>query len=67
MDVAKIIKESRGRLGISQVDLAEIAEVSLATVKDLERGKGNPSLSTLEKIADTLGMEIKMEQKVLVP
>lgn len=43
---------------ISQFDLAEMAGVSLATVKDIERGKGNPSLQTVEKILAVLGMEI---------
>lgn len=42
---------------ISQTDLAEMAGVSLATVKDIERGKGNPSIQTVEKILAVLGME----------
>lgn len=67
MNIAEIIKQSRTKFGISQTDLAEISEVSLATIKDIERGKGNPSLSTIEKIADTLGLELRLEQKVLVP
>lgn len=66
MDISKTIKERRVALGISQVDLAEIAEVGIATVKDIERRKGNPSLSTLEKIADVLGMEIVMQIKQMV-
>jgi transcriptional regulator with XRE-family HTH domain len=35
-----------------------MAEVGLATIKDIERGKGNPSLSTIKKILDILGLEI---------
>lgn len=35
-----------------------MAEVSLATVKDIGRGKANPSLSTINKILDVLGLEI---------
>lgn len=66
MDIAKDIKERRSQLGISQQDLAEISEVSLATIKDIERGKGNPSLTTLEKIADVLGMEIVLQIKQMV-
>lgn len=66
MNISNIIKDYRKRLGVSQADLAEIAEVSLATVKDLERGKGNPSLSTLEKITDTLGLEIRILPKILI-
>lgn len=66
MNIAKDIKERRSQLGISQQDLAEISEVSLATIKDIERGKGNPSLTTLEKIADVLGMEIVLQIKQMV-
>lgn len=66
MDIAKDIKERRSQLGISQLDLAEISEVSLATIKDIERGKGNPSLTTLEKIADVLGMEVMLQIKQMV-
>lgn len=46
-------------LNLSQQDLAEIAGISLATIKDIERGKGNPSLSTVSKILDVLGVEIE--------
>ena len=58
MDFSNILKERRTRLDISQADLAEMARVSLATVKDIERGKGNPSLQTTEKLLDVLGLEI---------
>lgn len=44
---------------LSQVDLAEMAGVSLATVKDIERGKGNPSIQTVEKILEVLGLEME--------
>lgn len=66
MNIAKGIKERRSQLGISQLDLAEISEVSLSTIKDIERGKGNPSLTTLEKIADVLGMEVMLRIKQMV-
>lgn len=66
MDIAKNIKKRRSQLGISQQDLAEISEVSLATIKDIERGKGNPSLTTLKKIIDVLGMEIVLQIKQMV-
>jgi transcriptional regulator with XRE-family HTH domain len=36
-----------------------MAGISLATVKDIERGKGNPSLATIQKVLDVLGMEIE--------
>ena len=58
MSLNDTLKERRMRLQISQADLAEMAGVSLATVKDIERGKGNPSLQTTEKLLDVLGLEI---------
>lgn len=60
------MKSRRKTLNISQQDLAEMAEISLATVKDIERGKGNPSLATVKKILEVLGMEIhyKVRQTV---
>ncbi len=58
MNVGTIIKERRTQLKLSQQDLAEFAEVGIATVKDIERGKGNPSLKTLEKIINVLGLEM---------
>lgn len=59
MELAETMKVRRKTLGISQQDLAEMSGVSLATIKDIERGKGNPSLDTVQKILDILGMEIK--------
>lgn len=58
MKLNEVIKSRRKVLAISQLDLAEMAEVSLATVKDIERGKGNPSLSTVNKLLGVLGLEM---------
>ena len=53
-------------MGITQQDLAEMAEVGIATVKDIERGKGNPSLNTLRKLCTVLGLEFRLELKRIV-
>ena len=58
MDLKEVMKSRRKTLSISQLDLAEMAEVSLATVKDIERGKGNPSLATVNKIIEVLGLSL---------
>ena len=65
MNLATSISARRKTLGISQNDLAEMSGVSLATIKNIERGKGNPSFETVEKILAVLGMEILL--KVLSP
>lgn len=58
MNIQDTMKKRRKAFSLSQNDLAEMAELSLATIKDIERGKGNPSIATVSKIMDVLGMEI---------
>ena len=53
------MKQRREFLSLTQQDLAEMAEVGVATIKDIERGKGNPALNTIKKILDVLGIEIE--------
>lgn len=66
MSLREVIKGRRKVLGISQQDLAEMSGISLPTVKDIERGLANPSLSTISKLLDVLGMEIvyRVRQKI---
>lgn len=59
MSLAEVIKRRRKTLDISQQDLAEMAGIGLATIKNIERGKGNPSIATVSKIMEVLGMEIE--------
>ena len=70
MDIGTVIKERRALLGIllgiSQQDLSDYSGVGISTVKDLERGVGNPSLQTLQKILDVVGMEMVLQVKQTV-
>ncbi len=59
MELKDIMKQRRETLSLTQQDLAEMAQVGLATVKDIERGKGNPALNTVQKILEVLGIEIE--------
>lgn len=47
-------------LDISQLDLAEMSGVGIATVKSIECGKANPSIQTVEKLAEVLGLELSL-------
>lgn len=58
MKWGRIIKDRRSILGISQQDLADISGVSLRTIKMIEMGNSNPSIATLEKIGNVLGLEL---------
>lgn len=66
MELSDVLKSRRKTLEISQLDLAEMAGVGLATVKDIERKKGNPSMSTVLKILEVLGMEIVFQVRQTV-
>ena len=59
MELKEIMKQRREFLSLTQQDLAEMAEVGVATIKDIERGKGNPALNTINKILEVLGIEIE--------
>ena len=59
----RTIKDRREDLRITQETLAEMAGVNLRTLKQFERGKGNPTLQTLQKLADILGMEVTLQVK----
>ena len=63
MDFYLIIKERRLLLGLTQQDLADYSGLSLRIVKSIENGKGNPSIGTLKKITEILGLEIMMKVK----
>jgi transcriptional regulator with XRE-family HTH domain len=58
-----IVKERRATLHISQENLADLSGVGLRTLKQFESGKGNPTLITLQKIMDVLGLEISLQVK----
>jgi transcriptional regulator with XRE-family HTH domain len=63
--IIKSIKERREELQVTQETLAELSGVGLRTLKQFESGKGNPTLLTLSKLADVLGMEVVLQVKNL--
>ncbi|SHH53456.1 Helix-turn-helix [Chryseolinea serpens] len=55
------LRERRETLGVTQLHLAELSGVALRTLKEIESGKGNPTAETLSKLADVMGMDLKLE------
>lgn len=60
MDMSKSIREERGRLGLTQSELAHGAGVSLPTIQNIEAGRANPSLATLNAVLDALGLRLEI-------
>lgn len=61
----ELVRETRRKLGLSQVKLAALSGVSLPTIQNLEAGnKGgaaNPSINTLEKLFLVLGLSLRID------
>ena len=66
MEFYSIIKERRTLLGLTQQDLSDYTGLSVRIIKSIETGKGNPSVGTLTKIADILGLELILKVKEVV-
>lgn len=62
-EIGTAIKERRRSLKISQLELSELAGIGINTLVAIERGQGNPKLSTLLSVADTLGLKIEIRLK----
>jgi len=59
-NLAKAVKQLRGKMGISQEKLARLADVSNNTIINIEAGKqNNPTIETLRKIAKALNVPIE--------
>lgn len=57
------VKSRREALSVSQETLAGLAGVGLRTIKQFESGKGNPTLETLHKITEAVGLEVTLQLK----
>ena len=53
------IKELRDKKGWSQERLAEESEIHRTFIAGIEVGGRNPSLATLARLADALGVKVK--------
>ncbi|MBE7635066.1 helix-turn-helix transcriptional regulator [Tenacibaculum finnmarkense] len=58
MHLIDIIKNRRKNLNVTQEMLADLSGVGLRTLKQFESGKGNPTLETLNKLGNALGIEL---------
>ena len=64
-DLIHTVKERRKMMDVTQETLAEISDIGLRTLKQFESGKGNPTLLTLHKLTEALGMEVCIQVKKL--
>ncbi|MCE7042776.1 helix-turn-helix domain-containing protein [Dyadobacter sp. CY312] len=63
VSIIEAIKARRESLKVTQKALSDLSGVAPGALKKFESGKGNPTLSTLKKLCDALGLEITLSIK----
>lgn len=61
--LAFTFKFLRKRRKLTQTQLSELCGISISYLSDIERGRANPTIATLIKIAGALGYEIGFKLK----
>lgn len=59
--VIRAMLDARKLTGLTQKELAERTGIAQGDISKLENGSANPSLRTLQRLADGLGMKLKLE------
>ena len=57
------IDKRREQLKLSQWDLAEITQLSDATIRSIEKGRPTVAIGNWVKVADVLGMDVVLQTK----
>ena len=60
-DVIRAIVEARTSQNLTQKELAERTGINQADISKLENGTRNPSVNLLKRLADGMGMVLKIE------
>ena len=61
MDVIRAIVEARISQNLTQKELSERSGINQADTSKIENGTRNPSLNLLKRLADGMGMSLKIE------
>lgn len=61
--IGQLIEQRRNHMRITQRQLADMAEIGVNTLYKIETGQANPTLESLLKIVDVLGMELSLQVK----
>lgn len=59
-DIIQAMIDARKQSGLTQKELAERTGINQADISKLENGTANPSIRTLRRLADGMGMKMKL-------
>ena len=60
-EIIQTLTEARHISGMTQKELSELTGIAQGDISKLENGSANPSLKTLQRLAEGMGMTIKLE------
>ena len=60
-EIIQALIEARRASGMTQKELSELTGIAQGDISKLEKGNANPSLRTLIRLAEGLGMHLKVE------
>lgn len=60
-NMMQAIVDARKRSNLTQKELAERTGIDQADISKLENGNANPTLAVLKRLADGMGMVLKLE------
>jgi transcriptional regulator with XRE-family HTH domain len=58
--IGDTIKQRRIQLAVDQKSLSEICGISVHALSNIESGKGNPTITSLNLVLGALGMELQV-------
>lgn len=59
--IKSIILQARKEKNMTQEQLSKATGIDRADISKLERGEGNPTVSSLERLAEGLGMKLRLQ------
>lgn len=61
MAIIQAMIDAREKSGMTQKELSEKTGITQADISRLENGNANPSLKTLQRLAEGMGMTLRLE------
>jgi HTH-type transcriptional regulator/antitoxin HipB len=60
-EIGEVIRRIRKERGLTQTKLAQLADLTQATISRIEAGGVDPELDTLDRLSEVLGVELVIE------
>lgn len=65
MDLGKVIRFHRKKSGLTQKELADLANVGKTVIFDLEKGKSSVQFDIIEKVLNVLNIKITFDSPIM--